>query len=145
MAICRRPGKASEGENPTILRSESDDELSSTFDLIFGLVPRICHGILILSIADARDRPEHDEREVLPPLSANINPAILPGFLLPKSTLDPFLRLRAATLFSGKTLRAARPGRNSGAGYRNSEKINFFNNLGRRNSSFCGKNSFLDL
>jgi hypothetical protein len=102
MAICLRRGKASEGENLTIRRSESDDELSSTFDVILGVAPRICHGILILSIADARGRPEHDEGEVFPPLSTNINPAILPGFLLSKSTLDPFFAFAQQRRFREK-------------------------------------------
>jgi len=144
MAICLRRGKASEGENLTIRRSESDEELSSTFDVILGLVPRICHGILILSIADARGRPEHDEGEVFP----HCQPILTRQFCRVFYCRNPpsiLFCLRAATLFSGKTLRAPRSGRNSDACYRISKKIKFFNSLARRNSSFQSKNSFLDL
>lgn len=143
MAICLRRGKASEGENPTIPRSESDDELSSTFDVILGLVPRICHGILILSIADARDRPEHDEGEVLPHCQPTLTRQFCRVFYCrnPPSIL---FRLRAAAAFSGKTLLVTRSGRNSDAVYRNYKKFNFFNNLRRSNSSFQSKNCFLD-
>jgi hypothetical protein len=73
------------------------------------------------------------------------NPAILPGFLLLKTGPPAFFHYRGITAFSGKTLPLEQAGRNGDANYRNSKKINFFNNLGRRNSSFCGKNSFLDL
>ncbi|WP_183044121.1 MULTISPECIES: hypothetical protein [Agrobacterium] len=74
----------------------------------------------------------------------NINPAILPGFLLPKSAFHPFLHLRAARPFQGKTLRMKQVGRNSDASRENFKKISFINNLAQRNSSFQSKNCFLD-
>ncbi|CUX61193.1 hypothetical protein AGR13a_Lc60202 [Agrobacterium genomosp. 13 str. CFBP 6927] len=74
----------------------------------------------------------------------NINPAILPGFLLPKSAFHPFLHLRAARPFQGKTLRMKQVGRNSDAIRENFEKISFINNLAQSISSPRSKNCFLD-
>jgi hypothetical protein len=75
----------------------------------------------------------------------NKKPGNFAGFFIAENGPPAFFHYRGITAFSGKTLPLEQAGRNGDANYRNSKKINFFNNLGRRNSSFCGKNSFLDL
>ena len=68
LAAAKHPQASSFRPYPKILRlchrRQPYDKPHSVFDVILGLVPRICRRIANSGVADARDRPEHDGGEV---------------------------------------------------------------------------------